>query len=48
MNKANFLAAMIALLLLTALSCRKDDAIDVIPPRARGDEAIPSIAEIET
>lgn len=48
MNKANFLAAMIALLLLTALSCRKDDAIDVIPPRDRGEEAIPSMAEIET
>ena len=39
---------MIALLLLTALSCRKDDEIDVIPPRDRGEEAIPSTAEIET
>jgi hypothetical protein len=48
MNKANFLATMIALLLLTALSCRKDDEIDVIPPRDRGEEAIPSTAEIET
>ena len=48
MKKANFLAAMIVLLLLTALSCRKDDEIDVIPPRDRGEEAIPSTAEIET
>lgn len=48
MKKVYFLAPLVALLLLTAFSCKKDDAIDVIPPRDRGEEAIPSTAEIET
>lgn len=33
---------------LTVLSCKKDDGVDVIPPRDRGEEAIASTAEIET
>ena len=48
MKKAYFFASIVTLILLTIISCKKDDGIDIIPPRDRGEEAIPSTAEIET
>jgi hypothetical protein len=48
MKKAYFLITMLSLLFLAVLSCKKDNGIDTIPPRDRGEEAIPSTAEIET
>ena len=48
MKKAYFLAPLVTLLFLSTISCKKDDGVDVIPPRDRGEEAIPSTAEIET
>ena len=48
MKKAYFLMTIMGLIVLTVLSCKKDDEIDVIPPRDRGEEAVPSTTEIET
>jgi hypothetical protein len=48
MKKVYFLATIVALFFLTVLSCKKDDGVDSIPPRDRGEEAIPSTTEIET
>ena len=48
MKKACYLLTVMGLIFLTVLSCKKDDGVDVIPPRDRGEEAIPSTAEIET
>ena len=48
MKKAYFLITMLSLLFLAVLSCKKNEGIETIPPRDRGEEAIPSTAEIET
>jgi hypothetical protein len=48
MKKAYFLMAVLGLITLMVLSCKKDEGTDVIPPRDRGEEAVPSTAEIET
>jgi hypothetical protein len=48
MKKAYFLMTVMGLIVLTVLSCKKDDGVDAIPPRDRGEEAIPSTTEIET
>ncbi len=48
MKKAYLAIVVVVLSFLTVLSCKKDDEVDVIPPRDRGEEAIPSTAEIET
>ena len=36
------------LIFLTVLSCKKNETVEAIPPRDRGEEAIASTAEIET
>jgi len=48
MTKAHYNGVIFLLVFLTFFSCKKDDGIDVIPPRDRGEESIPSTAEIET
>jgi hypothetical protein len=48
MKKAYYLFTVAGLIVLTILSCKKDDGVDVIPPRDRGEEAIASTTEIET
>jgi hypothetical protein len=48
MRKANYLFLMMSLVFLLALSCKKNEGVELIPPRDRGEEAIPSTEEIET
>ncbi len=49
MKKVYFIGAIFIFIVISILSCKKDDdGVDVIPPRDRGEEAIPSTAEIET
>lgn len=47
MKKAYFLAPLIFLLVLVVQSCKKDDGVERIPPRDRGEEAIAATASIE-
>lgn len=49
MKKVYFIGAIFTFIVLSILSCKNDDdGADVIPPRDRGEEAIPSTEEIET
>ncbi|RMA56254.1 FKBP-type peptidyl-prolyl cis-trans isomerase [Ulvibacter antarcticus] len=48
MKKVYFLSTISLLLLLVVSSCKKDDGIEITPPRDRSVEVGPSTAEIET
>lgn len=48
MKKAYFLAPILLVILLVVSSCKKDDEVDVVPPRDRSEEVEPSTEEIET
>lgn len=47
MKKAYFLIPVVTVLFLIISSCRKDDDIQLIPPRDRGEESIEAQAKIE-
>ncbi|GHC64752.1 FKBP-type peptidyl-prolyl cis-trans isomerase [Ulvibacter litoralis] len=48
MKKAYFLAPILVLSFLALSSCKKDDEVDIVPPRDRSAEVGPAIEEIET
>jgi hypothetical protein len=48
MKKACCLLTVLGLIFLTVLSCEKDEEVESIPPRDRGEEALASTTEIET
>ncbi len=47
MKKAYFLLPITIIILLVVASCKKDDGVQIIPPRDRGEEAVDATAEIE-
>lgn len=48
MKKVYFLASILVVVLLIVSSCKKDDEVDIVPPRDRSAEVGPSTEEIET
>ncbi|PKA81950.1 hypothetical protein ATE92_0071 [Ulvibacter sp. MAR_2010_11] len=47
MKKAYFLVSTLILTFLAVVSCKKDDGVESIPPRDRGEEAIAATTQIE-